>query len=129
MHINSWLIDDQERRLFEILKANETTYAWDYSDMKGIDPRIYQHHIYTNESNLVQQHPRRINPTLRYIVKYGIEKLLKVNFIVPISYSKRVSPLVIVPKKNRKWRVCVDYKALNKATHMDHFPYHLLIRF
>lgn len=54
LNINSWLIDDQERRLFEILKANETSYAWDYSDMKGIDPRIYHHHIYTDESKPIQ---------------------------------------------------------------------------
>jgi hypothetical protein len=30
--------------------------------------------------------------------------------------------LVIVPKNNGKWRVCVDYIALNKATQKDHFP-------
>ena len=46
---------------------------------------------------------------------------MKVNFIFPISDCKWVSPLVIVPKKNGKWRVCVDYRALNKATHRDHF--------
>eukprot|EP00253_Pinus_taeda_P028623 PITA_28623 len=43
-------------------------------------------------------------------------------FIYPISDSEWVSPLVIVPKKNGKWRVCVDYRALNKATQKDHFP-------
>jgi len=30
--------------------------------------------------------------------------------------------LVIVPKKNGKWRVCIDYQEMNKATIKDHFP-------
>jgi hypothetical protein len=47
--------------------------------------------------------------------------LLNAGFIYPISDSEWVSPLVIVPKENEKWRVCVDYRALNKATQKDHF--------
>ena len=27
-----------------------------------------------------------------------------------------------MPKKNDKWRICVDYQELNKATKKDHFP-------
>jgi len=121
LNINSWLTNDQEMQLFNVLKENEIAYAWEYSDMKGIDLRTCQHHIYINNSKPIQQHPRWVNPALRDIIKEEIKKLLKVNFIFPISDSKRVSPLVIVPKKNGKWRVCVDYRALNKATHRDHF--------
>ena len=51
-----------------------------------------------------------------------MQKLLNVNFINPISDSQWVSPLVNVPKKNGKWRVCIDYRELNKATLKDHFP-------
>jgi len=63
-----------------------------------------------------------MNPNLREIVKEELQKLLNVNFIYPISNSQWVSPLVFVPKKNGKWRVCISYRELNKATLKDHFP-------
>jgi len=63
-----------------------------------------------------------MNPNLREILKEELQKLLNAGFIYPISDNEWVSPLVIVPKKNGKWRVCVDYRALNKATQKDHFP-------
>jgi hypothetical protein len=49
-----------------------------------------------------------MNPNLREILKEELQKLLNAGFIYPISDSEWVSPLVIVPKKNEKWRVCVD---------------------
>jgi len=48
--------------------------------------------------------------------------LLDEGFIYPISNNEWASPFLIVPKKNGKWRVCVDYRALNKATQKYHFP-------
>lgn len=63
-----------------------------------------------------------MNPNLREIVKEELQKLLNAGFIYPISDSEWVSPLVVVPKKNGKWIVCVDYRALNKATQKYHFP-------
>jgi hypothetical protein len=48
--------------------------------------------------------------------------LLDVDFIYPISESRWVSPLVIIPNKNGKWRICIDYRELNKATQKYHFP-------
>ncbi len=55
-------------------------------------------------------------------MKEELQKLLSANFIYSISDSQWVSLLVIIPKSNGKWRVCVDYKELNKATQKDHFP-------
>ena len=51
-----------------------------------------------------------------------VRKLLESSFIYPVAESKWVSPVVVTPKKNGKWRVCVDYKPLNAATKRDHFP-------
>ena len=44
------------------------------------------------------------------------------NFIYLISDSQWVSPLVIVPKNNGKWRFYVEYRDLNRATQKEHFP-------
>ena len=59
-------------------------------------------------------------------IKEELKKLLNVNFIYPISDNHQISPLVIVPKNNGKWRVCIDYTELNKATLKDHFPLPLI---
>jgi hypothetical protein len=92
--------------------------------MKGIHPDTCIHHIYTQgEVTPVRQPQRRMNPTLKYIVKEEIQKLLNVRFIYPISDSKWVSPLVVVLKKvTGKWRIFVDFRELNKATLKDYFP-------
>jgi hypothetical protein len=68
-----------------------------------------------------------MNPTLKDIVKEEIQKLLNVGFIYPSTDSKCVSPLVVVPNKvTGKWRICVDFWELNKATLKDYFPLHFI---
>ena len=62
-----------------------------------------------------------MNPTLKDIVKVELQKLLYGCFIYPTFDSECVSILVIVPKKGGKWRICVDYRELNKSTMDDHF--------
>jgi len=64
-----------------------------------------------------------MNSSLKYVVKEEIHKLLNVGFIYPISDSKWVSPVVVVPKKvTGKWRIFVDFQELNKVTLKDYFP-------
>lgn len=91
--------------------------------MKGIDHHLCTHHIYIEKDARPVRQPQRIlNHHLKDVVKAELQKLLDVNFIYPIFDSKWVSPLVVVPKKNGKWRICVDYTKVNKATQKDHFP-------
>ncbi|XP_074296944.1 uncharacterized protein LOC141627610 [Silene latifolia] len=39
-----------------------------------------------------------------------------------VKYPEWLSNVVVVPKKNGKWRVCVDFTDLNKACPKDPFP-------
>jgi hypothetical protein len=92
--------------------------------MKGIHLDTCIHNVDTQgKVTPVRQPQRRMNPTLKDVVKEEIQNLLNVRFIYPIFDSKWVSLLLVVPKKvTRKWRICVDFQDLNKATLKDYFP-------
>ena len=63
-----------------------------------------------------------MNPNMRDIVKEDIQKILEPGFIYLISDSEWVSPLDIIPKRNGKGWVSMEYREPNKATHKYHFP-------
>jgi hypothetical protein len=130
LKINNKLTSQQEQKRLDVLKRNIEAFAWDYKEMKGIHPSICTHRIYIKEGcKPVKKPQRRMNLAIKDIVKQELQKLFDVGFIYPISNNEWVSPLGIVPKKNRKWRICGYYRELNKATRKDHFPYLLLTKF
>ena len=51
-----------------------------------------------------------------------MEKLLETGFIREVEYRKWLVNVVVVPKKEGKWRVCVDYTNLDDACPKDSFP-------
>ena len=123
LNINPGLSKSQKKKLVDVLQKHKEAFTWDYLDMKGIRANLCTHHIYIKENCTPIRRPkRRMNPALKNIVKKELEKLLDVVFIYPISYSQWVSPLVMVPKKNGKWQICMAYRELNKATQKYHFP-------
>ena len=77
---------------------------------------------------------------MREIVEKEDLKLLHTRIIYPMPHSEWVRPVQVLPKKggmtvvkNEKnelipqrtitgWRMCIDYRKLNKTTKKDHFP-------
>ena len=52
-----------------------------------------------------------------------VEKLLKAGFISPVETTEWVSLVVVVtPKKDGRWRICLHFKPLNAATKKDPYP-------
>jgi hypothetical protein len=49
-------------------------------------------------------------------------KVLSVGFIREVIHPELLANPVLVKKKNKKWRMCVDYTSLNKACPKDLFP-------
>ena len=51
-----------------------------------------------------------------------LAKLIEAGFIREIKHPDWLANLVMVPKKDKSWRLCVDFKDLNKACPKDPFP-------
>ena len=117
------LDDGFKEDLKKLLQEYMDVFAWDYLDLKGMDPAVYKHKINLQEDAVpVIQQRYRMNPNYAKQVKEELDKLLNVGFIVPIDQAEWLSPIVVVPKKSGKIRVCVDYRKLNAATITDPFP-------
>ena len=82
-----------------------------------------KHHINLRPNcKPVAQKLRRLGIVQQEALLMEVKKLLQAGFIYPVEDSEWVSPVVVTPKKNGKWRVCVDYKPLNASTKRYHFP-------
>jgi hypothetical protein len=55
-------------------------------------------------------------------VKKEMEKMLEVGFFRPCRYAEWISSIVLVQKKDGRWRVCVDFRDHNRTTPKDEYP-------
>jgi hypothetical protein len=83
--------------------------------------RRFPHVIQLTDERPVKQAPRRLSAMSRDVVRVEIEKMLKAGVIRP-SRSSWASPVVLVQKKDKTVRFCIDYRALNEKTVADAFP-------
>ncbi|CAL2270597.1 unnamed protein product [Prunus armeniaca] len=139
--IASHLELNDEKKFLRVLKEHKTTIGWSIADIKGISPTLCMHKILLEDNAMPKRDAqRRLNPNMKEVVRKEVMKLLDVGIIYPISDSKWVSPVQVVPKKSgitvvkneanelvptrvtTGWRVCIDYRKLNTATSKDHFP-------
>jgi hypothetical protein len=69
-------------------------------------------------------HQARYKLNLNYatIIKQDIDKLLVVGFIQFVKEATWLLPIVVVPKKNGKLRISIDFRKLNVATKKDPYP-------
>ena len=105
------------------LKDNLDIFAWNHSDMEGIDPSIISHKLNIDPAARPKRQKRRSMDVERYqALKEEVDKLLKSGFIREAFYPNWLANPVLVKKANGKWRTCIDFTDLNKACPKDSFP-------
>ena len=107
----------------EFLKRNVDVFAWNAYEDPGVDPSFICHHLNVNPSiTSKKQLPRCSSKEHSNAVKDKVMKLKQVGAIKEVFYLEWLANTVVVKKKTRKWRVCVDFTDLNKACPKDPFP-------
>ena len=97
--------------------------------MPGIPREVAKHslHIRPN-SKPVKQRLRRFDELKRRAIGEEVQKLLVAGFIKEVFHPDWLANLVLVKKKNGKWRMRIDYTGLNKAYPKVPFLCHELIK-
>jgi len=91
--------------------------------MPGINPKIICHKlsIYA-DAKPVKQKLRRMSEERSRAINEEVDRLFQAGFIRETFYPDWLSNPVLVKKKNRKWRVCIDFTNLNEACPKDSYP-------
>jgi hypothetical protein len=89
----------------------------------GVDRSIIEHNLEVNKNiPPVKQKLHKMFEERKQVAKAEVEHLLDVRVIRPVKYPTWLSNVVLLKKKNSKWRMCVDFMSLNKACPKDDFP-------
>jgi hypothetical protein len=84
--------------------------------MPGIPREVAEHALEIQAgSKPVKQRLRCFDEEKRKVIGEEIDKLLEAGFIKEVHHPEWLANPILVKKKNRKWRMCVDYTSLNKA--------------
>eukprot|EP00253_Pinus_taeda_P013823 PITA_13823 len=94
-----------------------------FQELKGLTPkREIQHEIYLlHDTPLPNIDMYRMSMIEMEEIKRQVQELLGQGVIGPSS-TPCSSPIVLVPKKDGSWRMCVDYRVLNKISIKNHYP-------
>ncbi|RDX70256.1 hypothetical protein CR513_50523, partial [Mucuna pruriens] len=91
--------------------------------MPDLDREIVEHKLpLLPNSTLVRQQLQRMKLDVALKIKEEVEKQWNARFLAVSNYPQWVANIVPVPKKDRKVRMCIDYKDLNHASPKDNFP-------
>ena len=104
------LSPDERSRLIDLLRSYLDVFAWSYEYMPSLDPTIVQLHLpILPHARLVKQKLRRLHPRWSLQVKEEIQKQLSVGFLSVVEYPEWLANVILIPKKDGKVIVCVDF--------------------
>lgn len=130
---------NREQKLLKIISPNFpahvkeplTQLCTDYADIFHLDSdKLTTNNFYKQQIKLTDNTPvyiknYRMPHAQKDEINRQIDKLIENDLIEP-STSSYNSPLLIVPKKTsdgtQKFRMCIDYRSLNKKVTADKFP-------
>ena len=107
-----------KQKLIKLLTTFHDIFSKHDFDLGRTD--ILEYEIDTGENAPVQSNPYGVAINRRPAYQEKLQKLIKYDLVEP-SKSQYSSPVVIVPKPDKDFRMCIDYRKLNFITKSDRF--------
>jgi hypothetical protein len=121
--LGSQLFDDQEKTLLRFLFNNKYVFAWTANDLCGVNRYVIDHSLNVDPSfRPWKQRLRKMSDDKAEGARNKVKRLLGAGVIREVTYPEWLANTVMVKKANGKWRMCIDFKDLNKACPKDEFP-------
>ncbi|XP_075499061.1 uncharacterized protein LOC142537427 [Primulina tabacum] len=117
------LEDSTRVKLLACLRANISIFAWSQQELVGISPKVAEHKLnIIPGSRPIKQKKRHFGPEKDKIIEEQVKEMLGAGHIREVQFPTWLSNVVLVPKATGKWRMCVDFRDLNKACPKDCYP-------
>ncbi|XP_075494827.1 uncharacterized protein LOC142532404 [Primulina tabacum] len=109
--------------LLNCLKTNIGVFAWSQQKLAGISPQVAEHKLnILPRSRPMKQKKRHFGPEKDKVIEEQVGELLRAGHIREVQFPTWLSNVVLVPKSTGKWRMCVDFRDLNKVYPKDCYP-------
>jgi hypothetical protein len=120
--ISQGLTSNEETKLLSFLDKNNDDFTWRTSNLTGLSRDIIEHKLQVNPSakprkqRFCKMSDEKVAPT-----KAEVQRLLSAGFIHEVQYPSCLANVIMVKKKNGRWRMCTDFTELNKCCPKDDF--------
>ncbi|GJR60722.1 reverse transcriptase domain-containing protein [Tanacetum coccineum] len=121
--LGSTLTYEGHKALCELLRHNLDIFAWKPKDMTGVPRHLAKHRLNVREGCLpVRQKKRSQAPERNKALQKEVEKLVDADITKEVHYHSWLSNPLMVKNHDDNWRMCMDFKDLNKAFPKDGYP-------
>nr|GEW25841.1 reverse transcriptase domain-containing protein [Tanacetum cinerariifolium] len=118
--IRSTLTEEGRNELCGLLRCHLDVFAWKPADMTGVPRHIAEHRLNVDEGCLpIRQKKRGQTPERNKAISEEVKKLVEDDIMKEVHYHSWLSNPVMVKKHDDSWRMCLDFKDLNKACPKD----------
>nr|GEX47307.1 reverse transcriptase domain-containing protein [Tanacetum cinerariifolium] len=106
-----------------LLRRNLDMFTWKPADMTGVLRHIAEHRLNIRDGCLpVRQKKRGEAPERNKAIYEEVKKLVDAGIMEEVHYHSWMPNPIMVKKHDGSWRMCVDFKDLNKACPKDGYP-------
>ncbi|GJS02281.1 reverse transcriptase domain-containing protein [Tanacetum coccineum] len=121
--IGSDLTEKTRSKLCNLLQRSLDIFAWTLTDMTGVPRQIAEHKLNVKKGCPPVRQKKRGQAAERNIaINDEVSKLVTAGIVREVHYHDWLSNPVMVKKSDNSWRMCVDFKDLNKACPKDGYP-------